>query len=77
MPLTTVVLILNIVNGLLTAAKDLPAVRQEAQSLLEKIAIHIPAAGKDPQAAFIAAKQRLTNGLQSLIDPATGQTLRG
>jgi hypothetical protein len=77
MPLTTVVLILNIVNGLLTAAKDLPAVQQEAQSLLEKIAIHIPAAGRDPQAAFIAAKQRLVDSRQAMIDPATGAKLNG
>lgn len=77
MPLTTVVLILNIVNGLLTAAKDLPAVQQEAQSLLEKIAIHIPSAGKDPQAAFIAAKQRLVDSRQAMIDPATGTKLNG
>jgi hypothetical protein len=72
MPFTTVLLILNVVNGLLTVVKTLPTVKTEIQSLLAKISPHVNSAGKDAQAAFIAAQQRLVDGGTRLINPANG-----
>jgi hypothetical protein len=72
MPIATVLTILNIVNTLFSVIKSAPGVQQEIQSLLEKVAPHVQAAGTDPQSSYIAAKQRLVNTMQPLLDPATG-----
>jgi hypothetical protein len=77
MPLATVITILNIVNALFGVIKELPGVQTEINSLLEKIAPHVNAAGPSPQAAFIAAKQRLVSWGSKLVNPATGIAFDG
>lgn len=60
MSVATIIAILSIVNGLLSVAKDAPAVVVEAKSLLAKIAPHVDAAGDDVKAAFTAAQTKVS-----------------
>jgi hypothetical protein len=73
MTIATVLVILNVINGLLSVAKGLPEVQKQVQFLLETVSPHVNAAGKDAQAAFIAAQQRLQDSLTTRINPLTGE----
>lgn len=60
MSVATIITILSIVNGLLSVAKDAPAVIDEAKSLLAKIAPHVDAAGDDVKQAFAKAQAKVS-----------------
>lgn len=60
MSVATIIAILSIVNGLLSVAKDAPAVVVEAKSLLAKIEPHVEAAGDDVKAAFGEAQAKVS-----------------
>lgn len=59
MSVATILTILGIINGLLSVAKDAPAVIEEAKSLLAKVKPHAEAAGDDVKQAFAKAQASL------------------
>lgn len=61
MTATTILTILGIVNGLLTVAKDAPAVVEEARSLIAKVQPHVDGAGEEVKSAFSAVQAQLAN----------------
>lgn len=59
MSIATIMTILSIVSGLMSVAKDAPAVIDEAKSLLAKVKPHVDAAGDDVKRAFAKAQASL------------------
>lgn len=60
MSIATIITILSIVNGLLSVAKDAPAVIDEAKSLLAKIEPHVEAGDDDVKKAFAEARAKVS-----------------
>lgn len=58
----TVLVILEIINGLLTAAKEAPTVLEEVRSLIAKVGPHVEDAGDAAKNAFqaVLAKEAQT-----------------
>jgi hypothetical protein len=50
-----------------------PNAKLAIERMLHELGPHVNAAGPDAQAAYIAAKQRLVNNMQPLVDPTNGQ----
>lgn len=59
MPVTTLLTILSIVNGLLSVAKTAPEVLTEARSLMAKVEPHIQTAGVYAATEFEGLWERL------------------
>lgn len=59
MSIATIITILSIVNGLLSVAKDAPAVIEEAKSLLAKVEPHIASASDDVKRTFVELQAKL------------------
>jgi hypothetical protein len=59
MSIATILTIINIVNGLLTAAKEFPSLLDEARSLLAKVEPFVDQAGSAVRGEFDALKARV------------------
>lgn len=70
MSVATIITILSIINGLLSVAKDAPAVIAEAKTLLAKIEPHVSAAEDSVKSAFADTHAKLASGSFDFDTPA-------
>lgn len=59
MSAASILTIISIVNGLVSIAKDSPAVVAHAKALLDLVQPHIQEAGVEAETAFVSAEQKL------------------
>lgn len=57
MSAAAILTIISIVNGLVSIAKDSPAVVQHAKALLDVVRPHVQEAGVEVETAFVEAEQ--------------------
>jgi hypothetical protein len=71
MGISTILTILSVINGLLSVAKDAPAVIEEVKSLLAKIKPHVDATSDaNVKASFADAHAKANSGEFDFSEPA-------
>jgi len=68
--------VLEYINEALIKSPMPAQVKRRIPSVLEGLAQYVNAVGPDAHAAYIAAKERLTNPRTNLINPRTGEVIR-